>query len=446
MRIRTAQSVIAILVLATVAIDPRVGISQERDLTAAYNASGQDLFGRLSAREGNIVISPYSIGTAMAMVLSGARGDTEAEFMKVLGHSLQRPAIEAANKRVLVTLNGYDQSDAPPTCPTGLSLDGKVCKGPRPAAGACPFPARLDGDQCVGPAKFPPSAKVSVANALMLTKVGKVAPEYAALLKDNYAAEIFKNVQPADVNDWVKRKTEGKIERIIDQLDPATQATLLNAVYFRAAWLAAFDKRNTADKTFHLTSANTVQVPTMHRTGRYAVTARPGYRAIRLPYAVRQLGLIIALPDKARSMQDVSARLDTTEISELVAALRSAPTRLVELAMPRFKSTYKANLVPPFKQAGLKLALSDAADFSGMTGGSTSKDGLKIDQIVHGAVIEVDERGTEAAAATVITMMPTSARPEPPEPFQVDRPFLFYLVDDATGAILFQGRIMDPRS
>lgn len=296
----------------------------------------------------------------------------------------------------------------------------------------------------MGPAGFAPSTKVLVANALMLTKGSNVATDYAALLKHKYAAELFKSVELADVNNWVKRKTEGKIERLIEQLDPSTQAVLLNAVYFRAAWLAVFDKRNTTDKAFHLTAANQVQVPTMHRTGTYAVTARLGYRAIRLPYAVSELSLVIVLPDRIDGVHEVAAKLNGAELSHAFAALRGAPSRRVELALPRFKAAYKANLVPPFKAAGLKLAFSDAADFSGMTGRPAARESLKIDQIRHNAVIEVDEQGTEAAAA--ITMLPTSARPELPELFAVDRPFLFYLVDDATGAILFQGRIMDPRS
>jgi serpin B len=446
MRARPVRSFTVVLALAAVAaIQPQAGLTQERELTAAFNASGQDLFERLAGGAGNIVISPYSIGTAMAMALSGARGETESELLKVLRHAGQRPAIEAANARVLAMLNGYDQSKTPPTCPGELSLDGDLCKGLRPAVGGCPFPARPEGSQCVGPAKFVPSAKVSVANALMLTKEGHVAADYAALLKDKYAAELFKGVQPADVNDWVKRKTESKIERLVDQLDPSTQAVLLNAVYFRAAWLAVFDKRNTADKAFHLTAAKQVQVPMMHRTGNYAVAARPGYRVIRLPYAVPELSLVIVLPDRVDGVHEIATRLDGAELLQMLAAVRAAPFTRVELTLPRFKAGYKANLVPAFKAAGLKLAFSDAADFSGMTGRPAAKGSLKIDQIVHYAVIEVDEQGTEATAATAITMVPTSAMPQPAEPFRVDRPFLFYLADEATGAILFQGRIMDPR-
>jgi serpin B len=124
----------------------------------------------------------------------------------------------------------------------------------------------------------------------------------------------------------------------------------------------------------------------------------------------------------------------------------SAPNGHLELALPRFKTAFKADLVPALRAAGLRLAFSTAADFSGMTGRAAAEGSLKVDQIRHNAVIAVDEQGTEAAVATAVTVMMTSAPSSEPEQLHVDRPFLFYLVDDATGAILFQGRIMDPRS
>ena len=437
-------SCIAVVLLA---LGPRAASAQEQALTAAYNASGQDLFRRLGAAPGNIVFSPYSIGTAMAMAFSGARGETETQMLAVLKHTLARSAIEAANARVLAALNGYDKSAIPPTCPAGMSVDGRMCNGPRTASGGCPFPMRLEGGQCTGPAKFPPSAKLAIANALMLTKAGDmVAPSYVALLKDKYAAEVFKNAQLADVNAWVNRKTEGKIDKILDQLDPSSAAVLLNAVYFKASWLSVFNKRDTFDEAFNLTPSDKVQVSTMHRTGSYAVLTQPGLRAIALPYVVRSLSMVVVLPDKIDGVGETAARLDAGGLSQLLALVRVMPSKRVALSLPRFKAASKADLVPPFKAAGIQLAFSDKADFSGMTGKPAIERGLKIGQIVHRAVIEVEEEGTEAAAATAIVMVPTAAVPsKEPEPFKVDRPFLFYLVDEATGAILFQGRISDPR-
>ena len=180
----------------------------------------------------------------------------------------------------------------------------------------------------------------------------------------------------------------------------------------------------------------------MHQVASYAVLARPGFRAIRLPYEVRSLGMIVVLPDKIDGVREVGAQLDAGELRRL---MQPATFKRVELALPRFKAAFKADLVPPFRQAGLSLPFENKADFSGMTGRPASDRGLKIGQIAHRAVVEVEEEGTEAAAATAIVMVPAAARPDVPEPFRVDRPFLFYLVDDKTGAILFQGRISDPR-
>ena len=379
-----------------------------RPLTEAYNAAGQDLLRQFAAKPGNIVFSPYSIGTAMAMALAGARGGTEREMLTVLRHRLERAEIDAANADILAALNKHGA--APPT------------------------PA--------------PAARLLTANALMLTRHGSLVSEpYAALLRDKYAAEIFHNATLAEINGWVARKTEGKIDKILDNLDRYSAAVLLNAVYFKSRWADPFDKRMTKDESFHLAPSRQVRVPTMNRTGLYALAARPGYRALRLPYVVRALGMVIVLPDAVDGLTAAGQRIDTAELSELLTALRGAH-RLVALALPRFKAEYKADLIPSFRQAGLTLALDhERADFSGITGKPVPPVELYISQIVHRAMIEVSEESTEAAAATAVeAARPASAAPPPkPEAFRVDRPFQFYLVDEASGAILFQGRIADPR-
>jgi serpin B len=184
----------------------------------------------------------------------------------------------------------------------------------------------------------------------------------------------------------------------------------------------------------------------MHLRADFPLAARSGYRAIRLPYANAQLAMIVALPDDLARTGEVAARLDDKEFPQLLAALR-APAQAVDLAMPRFSAQYKASLVDPFQQLGMRKAFdTQGADFSGMTGRPQSEVPLAIDQIEHRALIEVAEEGTEAAAASGVAIGLRSVRPSPAEPFRVDRPFLFYIVDDATGAVLFQGRIVDPRS
>ena len=413
-----------------------------RALTGAYNASGQELFKRFSIRPGNIVFSPYSIGTAMAMVLAGARGETEREMAAVLKHSsFGRAEIANANSVALSLLNSYDQDAVPPSCPQGMRLNGRNCEQAPGANGQCLLPARRVGDICEASPILRPSAKLLVANALMLANAS-VSKDYAGLLKDKYAAELFQKATLGDVNGWVSRKTEGKIDQILDRM---SDVVLINAVYFKARWASVFNQNLTRPEPFRLSPSQQVPVPMMQQQGNYSVVARERYRAIRLPYEVQTLGFVVVLPDAVDGLSEVVSRLDADELSRALGALRSEPTRSVALAMPRFKSEFRADLKEAFQQAGMSRAFDlRTADFSGMTGMPASATPAAIDQIVHRAVIDVMEGGTEAAAATAIGMRVTSM-PAPSAPFRVDRPFLFYIVDDATGAILFQGRVVDPR-
>jgi serpin B len=240
----------------------------------------------------------------------------------------------------------------------------------------------------------------------------------------------------------VARQTRGKIERILEQLDPNAAAVLLNAVYFKAKWASAFSRSQTRDAPFNLAAGRQIAVPTMRRRGSYALVAGEGYRALRLPYEVEALGMVIVLPDAVDGVAAVGGKLGETRLSELFGAIRAASPKQVDLALPRFKLESKIELGPQFKQAGMTLAFSGQADFSGMTGRPQER--IAISDVVHRAVIDVMEDGTEAAAATAVTMMRSSV-PSKAEDFRVDRPFLFYLVDDGTGAILFEGRVSDPR-
>jgi serpin B len=427
------------------AVVPQVAEAADvRPLTRAYNASGQALFRDFSAGPGNIVFSPYSIGSAMAMVLAGARGETEREMVTVLHHSLDRMQINAANASAIATLNSYDRSAAPPICPPAMRVRSDRCEAPPTATGGCPFPASRSGEVCVATPRFPPSAKLLVANALMLAG-GEVAKDYAALLKDRYRAEVFQRASLDTVNGWVSQRTEGKVEKILEKL---SDVVLVNAVYFKSRWAVAFDKKLTKNEFFSLTRSRQEMVPTMLQRTNHAVVAREGYRAIRLPYAVRSLAMVIALPNEVDGLADVARRLDRDELAQMLGALQKQAPRPVILMLPRFKTEYAADLKKVFAKAGMTLPFDTRrADFSGLTGRSPQQAPTAIDQIVHRAVIEVSEESTEAAAATAVGVMITSVAPKPVEPlqFRVDRPFLYYLVDDATGAVLFQGRVLDPR-
>ena len=421
-------------------------------LARAYNATGQQLFGQFAAAPGNIVFSPYSIGTAMSMALSGARGDTASEMMRVLSMRMAADALDTANAEVLSILNDYDHSNAPPACPPGATVNGRNCEM-RPGgdmANQCRYGLLLQGNRCVGAGATPASARLLAANALMLTRPGNlISEDYIATLKTKYAAEVFTGASLDVINSWVARKTENQIPRMLDKLDPDAAAVLLDAVYFKARWARVFDKKLTRDEAFHLTRARQAEVPLMNQTGRFSLVSRGGFRALRLDYQVPELGLVIVLPDDVEGADAVAKRLGANEIAELFAALRDGRAmKPVALALPRFKAEYEADLVPPFRQAGMQKAFDpNAADFSGMTGWPAARGRLYIGDIVHRAVIDVAEENTEAAAATAIVVRPTAVPvlSVTPEPFRVDHPFLFYLVEDATGMILFEGRIADPR-
>ena len=290
------------------------------------------------------------------------------------------------------------------------------------------------------------SARLRSANALLVTKAGAdvVAPSYASLLKQKYAAEIFRNATLADINGWVSRRTEGKISKLFDQIDGSTEMVLVNAVYFKAAWHSAFNKSATVDRDFSLSPSTKVKVQTMHQTGKFPVIAGPGYRAIRIPYSVKSLSMVILLPDVIDGAAALARHIDAGQVTTLLADLRTP--RQTELAMPRFKASFKTSIAGAFHHMGVKRVFSLAqADLSGITGRPPSQMPMAIDQIVHSAVIEVEEEGTQAAAATGVSNSRSISPAPRAEPFHIDRPFLFYIADDSTGTILFQGLISDPR-
>jgi serpin B len=428
-----------------IAVEARVTL-----LARAYNATGQQLFGRFAATPGNIVFSPYSVGTAISMALSGARGDTAAEMMRALSMRMATDAIDTANAEMLSILNGYDHSTAPPICPPRATVNGASCEMRPLDTNQCEFGLHLVRDRCVGPGTSPPSARFLSANALMLERRGDlIAADYVAALKTKYASEVFQDASLNDINDWVAKKTEGKIGKMLDRVDPNAVAVLLNAVYFKARWASVFDPKLTKNEAFNLTRSQKADVPMMNQAASFSLVSRGGYRAVRLNYQIPELGLVVVLPDDVEGVGALVTRLGANELTELFAALRDGQAKKpVALVLPRFKAEYRADLVAPLRQAGIQKAFdANSADFSGMTGRPAALGRLHIDQIVHRAVIEVAEESTEAAAATAVGVRSMAiAAPTPaPVSFRVDHPFLFYLVDDTTGAILFQGRVVDPR-
>jgi serpin B len=415
-------------------------------LIKAYNQSGLDLFKIFAGQPGNIVFSPYSIGSAMAMAASGARGETQADMLKALRHRLEANEIDPANAGALAALLAYGEAGG--KCPDGFKPSGKLCEAAAPADkdAACPNGAARKDDLCVLDPEAA-AAKLRIASALMLVNAqASVAPAYEETIRKNYNAEIFRGANLEVVNSWVNNKTEGKIDKILDKLSPNDSHVLLNAIYFNAPWAHAFVKNGTRDREFHLTAKDAVEVPTMFQQGEFAVVKADGYSAIRLPYGAGGLSMIVVRPDEIDGLDAVIKSFDGEKLDALMTQLGKAPKKTVALSMPRFKTEFKAELIDPFKSLGMSKVFDPAqSDLSGLTGKPRAEAQSTIDQIVHRAVIDVAEAGTEAAAATAVVVTTRTMRPDDSDRFQVDRPFMFVIADDKTGAILFAGRISDPR-
>ena len=371
-------------------------------LARSFNRAGLALFAKLSATPGNLVISPYGIGTAMAMAHAGARGETELQMAQVLDYTLERQMIPAADRQL---------TDALTQRPAGAG------------------------------------ATLRVANALHLTHFGdRVAPAYKQLLRSSFGAELFSGSDLAAVNDWVKRKTDGKIDTILSRLDPNSVCVILNAIYFKGAWAAPFDGKGTRPGDFHLSQDETVQVPMMRHNGRYRILSAASFDAIALPYKGGGLSMIVLLPKNLAGRGQVDIALDGKAADTLIHDVAAARPENVALSMPKFKTAFAADLIPPFKGLGMTLPFDpNRADFSGITGSTNKADRIHISQIRHKTFIDVDEAGTVAAAATAVEFGLRSAAP-PAKAVRIDRPFLYLIADKASGAILFVGRVSDPRS
>ncbi len=364
-------------------------------LSKGNQATAGDFYQQLAATQGNIFFSPYSVSSALAMVTSGARGDTEAEMRKVLHFELPQAGIPDA----------FSQLHA----------------------------AMLKANGNGGP-------KLHIANALCQT--GKtVNADYRKLLKDGYNAEIFSG-DLAAINDWVKKQTQGKIEKILEQLSPNSACVLLNAIYFKGDWALAFDKELTAKSPFHLGDGTSTEVEMMRNEKNYRLLTIPGARLLEIPYTGNSMSMVVILPDAVDGLAALEKQCTADNLSQWLAQLQQAPSPKTRLFLPKFKLETSYDLIPTCRALGMTKAFNFAtADFSGILG----KPGdLCISQIKHKAVIEVNESGTEAAAATAVDIEFRSM-PQKPLEFRADHPFLFLIREHSTDSILFMGHLSNPK-
>jgi serpin B len=350
----------------------------------------------------NLFYSPFSISTALAMVYAGARTETALQISATMNF----PQYEKFHSDYKLLLNGLNEG-----------TEGKI--------------------------------KLNIANGLWAQKDYKFLDTYFDIVKSNYASEL-KNVDYTDnaerettrkdINGWVEQKTNDKIKNLLSQgdLTSITRLVLVNAIYFYGDWAEPFEKQATQPKDFTLLDGTKNNVPFMNQQGRFNYYEDSKIQAIEIPYKDNKASMVIFLPNKNNGITEFETSFDYKYYQDIIAALQSTEVRL---SLPKFQTTFKINLGATLSQMGIPLAFSPNADFSGMTG----KRDLCISEVIHQAFINVDEKGTEAAAATAVIMKAESARmPTEPKIFNADHPFVFVIKDNATGSILFVGKIMKP--
>ena len=374
------------------------------DAGAALDAFGLDLYRAVAAGQTNVVFSPASITLALAMARAGARGQTAAEMDAVM-HAV-------ASDENAGWLNALDQALA---ARSGTFKDesGKD------------LPVTL-----------------RIANAPFAQQGMPLEKAYLEALAARFGAgmrlvDYRTQTEKARtlINAWVDAQTEHRIPELLvpGVLTPLTRLALVNAIYLKAPWQTPFSADATKADTFTRADGSAVQVPFMATTASLRYASGDGWRAVEIPYIGGSLAMTVILPDNL-------AGFEQTLTADTFAAITGALAETqVALAFPKFGIETKAELAPILAALGMPSAFDDRADFSGIT----AAEKLLISNVIHQANIDVDEKGTEAAAATAVVMRAT-AMPAEPVAFRADRPFLFALRDVPTGAVLFLGRVGDP--
>ncbi|MBI2300989.1 MAG: serpin family protein [Armatimonadetes bacterium] len=364
----------------------------DQRLVDGVNQLGWRLLGSLGPEGGapNVMLSPTSAAVALAMVYHGARGETQSQIAALLGVSELQPETVAESGHALLA---------------GLN--------------------EVEG------------AELAVANALWGRKGVKFKPQFFELCRDAYGADVeitdFAAPDAAEpINQWVAGRTHGRIEKIIGKVNPEAVLFLLNAVYFKARWAVPFDPAETADGTFRRPGAEDKTVRMMSRSGVWRYAEDGGARMVRMPYTGGRFSFVVLLPPPG------SVRIGAEEWGRLAEALKPRGGRVV---LPRFKVAWDGRLNDSLRALGMVDAFEERlADFSGM---ATMKGPLFVGEVLQRTWLEVNEEGSEAAAATSVEMDTKSE--EPRFDLVVDRPFLCAIEDARTGALLFLGAVADPQ-
>lgn len=393
--------------------DPDISESAVAQLAADNQRFAADLYSVIREDDGNLIFSPYSISSALAMTYAGARGMTEEEMASALRWTLAQGELHPA----------FNKLD--------LDLESLGLATPAPGVG--------EGEPL----------RLSIANSVWGQAGLEVIQEFLDTLAVNYGAGLrtvdFVNAPEAArqaINDWVSEETAGRIKDLIppSAIDDLTRLVLANAIYFKASWLDPFDPEETSDGAFHLLDGSEVTVPMMQKAAlRTRHAEARGVQAVEIPYYPGNASFLLILPPEG-GFESFEESLDADTIDGILSELSDAD---VDLRMPKFEFESDVDLKDPLKALGMEKAFdAEQADFRGIAVEGVQN--LYISDALHKALISVNEEGTEAEAATAVIVSDQSAHPF--AEVNADRPFVFLIRDNATGTVLFMGRVVDPSS
>ena len=367
---------------------------QEKAVVEGINAFAIDLYMELAKENDNLFFSPYSVGTALAMAYEGATGVTREDMGKVLHLPDDNETMWTGFKHLVFSLQ---------------------------TANGSPYVLRT-------------------ANALWVQRGYPINEGYLKIIREFYLGEVGEvdfvkdpNGAAREINGWVEERTNGRIRDIVSKPSGDTRLIITNAVYFRANWSSRFDG-GTWNGTFH-SPKGPVTVPMMHQTGKFPYFENDELQALELPYKGGRLGMLIILPEEGK-FDEVEKELSTGFIWEI---MNGTTKESVKVTPPKFRLEETYRLRNTLMEMGMEKAFT-VPDFSGIS----PKGELAISDVVHKTFLSVAENGTEAAAATAVTITLAAAPAENLKVFNANRPFIFLIYDRETGAVLFMGRLVNP--
>ncbi len=375
-----------------------------QQVVAAQNEFAIDLYRKLAQDQGNLFFSPASISLALSLAMAGADGDTRAELTKALHFS-------AADQSLFDALASLNTFWGDTTADHGIEL--------------------------------------KVANALWGDQRIQFEKDYLQLAKDSFGATLRSlnfgdsDASRAVINQWVEQQTNNKIRELIPSgaIDSSTGLVLTNAIYFYGKWTLPFTESATKPDKFYVTSDESITVPMMHQSDSFIYADVEDAQLLRLPYGDETFSMVVVLPKAKDGLATLEAKLSSEQVAQWQQAFRNEPE--VRVYLPRFKSESEFELSSVLQSLGVEKAFSvEEADFSKITG----TERLFVSKVIHKSFVDVNEKGTEAAAATGIVMATASAPVEKKEPptFRADHPFIYLIQDNRTQQIVFLGRMTAP--